>query len=174
MTRAWVTGAPKSGTHALVKACELLGVPASHHHEPWREGLAIDGQPLLVQRDPRNMAVSWVRHRGRPVTEGTVIAAIRQYARGSLVEDLAAYEPWRDRAIVVRFEDLIGDARGMQALARALESPVDPVAAFGALPGGTLTWTGRLSDWTTVWTPTIERVWVDLDGPAALQRWGYV
>jgi hypothetical protein len=174
MMRAWVNGAPKSGTHALVKACELLGVPATHHHEPYREGLAIDGQPLLVMRDPRNVAISWVRHHGRPVTEGTVMAALRQFVHGSLPEDLQAYEPWLTRAYVVRFESLVQSAETMRDLSRLLGSGADPDAAFAWLPGGTLTWTGRLSDWATVWTPAIDRVWQELGGPALLARWGYV
>lgn len=170
---AWVNGFPKSGTHALIKACELLGVPATHHHEPWRKGLAVVGRPLLVQRDPRNIAISWLRHHGRPVTEGTVIKTIRHFDRAPLAQELAAYEPWRYRAETVRFEDLVSSVEVMRALATLFASEVDVDEAYAYLPGGTLTWTGQLSDWTAVWTPAIDRVWAEMDGPALLARWGY-
>ena len=65
-----VNGFPKSGTHALLKAVELLGIPvrseqidvaidhAELNHLPYEEPRDRDDRFLFIKRDPRNVLIS--------------------------------------------------------------------------------------------------------------------
>jgi len=114
-------GFPKSGNHALVKALELLGIPARVNHLPF--GAAVDEPHVFIKRDPRDVVVSALRFKHRQVTAGTYIAQFRRFEldpkERSLVAAMAEFEPWLTRAYVVRYEELIADEaqlRGLQQI----------------------------------------------------------
>lgn len=52
-------GLPKSGTHALEKAVQLLGRVTELDHVPYSDKR--EGRQLLIKRHPRNVVISWLR-----------------------------------------------------------------------------------------------------------------
>lgn len=168
------SGHPKSGCHMLVKAMHLLGWPCYVRHLEYDASLT--GRHVFIKRDPRNVVVSWVRHFKQPVTDGTLVASMRNVANTwrPLNDSLAAYEGWLTHpgTLVVRFEDLSTNPETLNLIADYMGSEV-PEDAWGNLPGGTATWTGALSDWRAVWTDRVDKHWHDIGGPALLKTWGY-
>lgn len=167
-------GFPKHGNHALVKAVQLLGVPCDVQHIPYGPVIAQASKYIFIKRDPRNALVSWLRFMGKPVTQGMFITALNDFDGRTLVAAMAEYEGWLTDAntFVVKFEDLIASDAAMQGIATYLGVPYLS-DAFPALPGGTMTWTGALSDYTPIWTPDVQTAWDAAGGPALLTRWGY-
>lgn len=163
-------GTPKSGTHALTKAVELLGIPRD---DRYREGFcslthALPDDPdlphqyraVMVIRDPRNMLISMVRWRRDTLASGFIIGCLHDYEMDlSLADWLTRMGPWLQRAdVVVRYEDLIESDAALRRIANALGLPyLDD--AFSNLPGLTLTWNSQHSDWRKHWTPEIEAAW---------------
>lgn len=167
-------GFPKSGNHALVKACELLGVPAEVNHFPYPHPIPDGEQHVLIKRDPRNVVISWMRMQGKPVTPGMFITYCRRFETKSLADSLAEYEPWLHdpRTFVVRYEDLVASDVEMRRLAAHLGVPyID--GAFEELPGLTKSWNPVRSDFRIIWTPDAATFWNDYGGPSLLARWGY-
>lgn len=181
-------GFPKCGNHALVKALQLIGVPARVHHV--LEFLDEEGFParvrcVFIKRDPRNVLVSWLRHNGYQVTPGMLMSHIRMFEQradsnsdnpmaGPMAEVMRPFERWftDDRALVVRYEDLIASDAELRRIAEWLR--IEYVeGAFEMLPGMTATWSSKHSDWREVWTPQVQRVWEAEGGPDLLKRWGY-
>jgi hypothetical protein len=168
------SGFPKHGNHALTKAVQLLGVNCSVNHIEYVDGLPEGEKHVFVTRDPRNAVISWLRFTGRPLTQGMFITALGDLDGKPLIDAMAAYEGWltNPNTLVVRFEDLIASDARMRSIASYLGVQyLDD--AFPALLGGTMTWTGALSDYTTLWTPAIDAAWIAAGGPALLARWGY-
>ena len=165
-------GFPKSGCHALEKACQLLGQPCQVEHIPY--GGVVGDKHIFIKRDPRNVVCSWLRFSGQAVTPGMFITAFRQFQNMSLVTDMAEYEGWLidPNTLVVRYEDLIASATTMQSIALYLGVPYI-VGAFEDLPGLTVTWFSNHSDYTTIWTADVNAVWQAEGGPELLARWGY-
>jgi hypothetical protein len=166
-------GFPKSGNHALMKACELLGVPAVVNHIPYAEGLP-EGTThhVLIARDPRNIIVSWLRFHRDVVAPGKFLARFRQFESRSLAEELAQYEKWLWTAYVIRYEALIADDTAMRELARYLGVPYLE-GAWEELDGLTVTWNAIKSDYRDVWTPEVIAAWYAEGGGKLLLRWGY-
>ncbi len=174
-------GFPKAGNHALVKACELLGVPASVIHLPyWRkeehfeqEGL-VDPKTIFIKRDPRNIVVSWIRFLRNPVTVGMFLTKFRKFREASLIDEMANFEPWltHPNSLVIRYEDLIASEDVIRQIAAFVGVPYLE-GAFPELPGATRTWNDVPSDYRTVWTPEVERIWNEEGGGELLSRWGY-
>lgn len=164
-----VNGFPKTGTHALSKGIELLGVPTQlTHHAPGDEG-APTGEQIVIYRHPRNVAISWLRFIGKPLAQGNIIRVIRQWQDGSrsFAHEYGRYLPWRDLSFCVRYEDLVASDACLRSLAVRLN--VDYLEdAFPNLPGLTATWTGAPSRWEDHWTPAIETAWAE-EGAAQLQ-----
>lgn len=175
MKHVIASGHPKSGCHALVKALHLLGWPCQVEHRAF--GSDLGGRPhIFIKRDPRNVAVSWVRWLKQPVTEGTFIAACRNMANTwrALPASLADYEGWLTHTgtLVVSYEALIASPEEINRMARHLGSEV-PADAWPNLLGGTATWSGQPSDWREVWTPGLQRHWQSIGGAELLRAWGY-
>ena len=166
-------GFPKSGSHALWRACELLGIPGGVNHSTYAEGEpAGTTHRVLIVRDPRNIIVSWLRFNRMPVTPGTFLAAFRRFQGAPLVEEMAAFEPWLFVSHVVRFERLLADDTAMRGIANYCG--VDYIAgAWEELPGYTKTYNAEHSDFRTVWNGDIESAWNGEGGPELLARWGY-
>lgn len=175
-------GFPKHGNHALVKAMQLLGLPARVQHA---HDLQADARVAFIKRDPRNGLLSWIRQQGYPQTPGMFIAHFRQFdmgadptlehpMAGSLPQVMQPFEHWLtdERAIVVSYEALTADDAEMRRLADWAGVPYI-ADAFNWLPGMTKTWCADHSDWRKVWTPEVQAVWAAEGGPELLARWGY-
>jgi len=175
---------PKSGTHALVKAVELLGIPwmqeggakeyCIHGHYEIDQPMP-RGKQILIIRNPRDMLVSWVRWTKSSVTEGYLISATKSYYSGKSFRDEARnYIDWfnDDETFVVKFESLISEPETLQQIARFINAPyID--GAFENIPGLTKTWTGKLSNWRDHWSSAVEQAWVDSGGLEIERGWGY-
>lgn len=174
MIRLCTHGFPKSGNHALVKACQLLGVPCEVEHRAFADGLPPGTtHDVFIYRDPRNIIVSKLREDGQPVTPGMFVQKFRRFRDASLKAELAAYQPWRQHAgWRVRYEALVASATTMEGIALYLGVPYLP-GAWQELPGLTRTWTGQPSDYRTIWTPEVEQAWAHEGGPELLAAWGY-
>lgn len=170
------TGFPKSGTHALVKAVQLLGHPCQVDHMPHTEYAgAWPGPRIVIKRDPRNVLLSWVRHQGKPVTRGMAITFMRDYDAGqTLAQAMAPFEGWLSDpgALLVSYEALTASDDEMRRIAAHLDTPyIDD--AWRWLPGMTRTWRADHSDWEALWTPQMDAAWREIGGPELLDRWGY-
>jgi len=165
-------GFPKTGNHALVRACELLGIPAQVRHDPFKDQVRTVDH-IHIRRDPRNILVSWLRMEGKPVTPGTFLAAFRMFQSASLVEEMAHFEPWLKHAgLNVSYEDLIASDREMRRIAEFAGVPYIE-GGWEELPGLTYTWNAEHSDYQAVWTPLVRDVWNSEGGKELLVRWGY-
>lgn len=166
------SGFPKSGCHALAKACQLLGQPCRPEHLPF--GSAVQTPHLFIKRDPRNLLVSWLRFTAQPVTPGMTITAFRRFQTRPLVEEMAEYQGWLTDpgTLVVRYEDLIADDTEMRRIALHLGVPYIE-GAWEALPRLTYSWRWPHSTWRTVWTPEVDAVWQAEGGPELMAAWGY-
>jgi hypothetical protein len=181
--RAFAVGFPKHGSHALVKALQLLGVNCEVNHAEYSEAPADDRPRVLIKRDPRDAVVSWLRFNGVPVTQGAFICALSdmdghrydRYKGVSLVDAMARYEGWLfDRATtVVRFERLVDSESALIGLADALGVPYLSDAWEAHQVRNTVSWTGELSDYRTIWTPEVRDAWRQAGGNELLARWGY-
>ena len=162
-------GIEKSGLHALSKSVQLLGIPSNSFAPDAPNSVAFDHIPygtldpkytkhIYIRRHPRNMLISWVRFIALPVTTGTLIGAMQGFVEGSFHDYCSKFIPWLNEpgVLQVRFEDLFTDGGvTMQKIADYLGVPLDP-DAYPNIPGFTQTWTGKLSDWTTVWNAELE------------------
>lgn len=176
----FINGFYKHGNHALMKACELLGLPQDIYpnHIPFDEGLPKDvTHHLFIKRDPRNAIISALRFQNKDVTSGTFISYFREFSyegkKGSYIENIAPFEPWLTdpKTFVIPFEDLVATDGGMRAIAEYLGVPY--LGGFDALPGLTKTWTGNLSNFADIWSPEVEKIWDAEGGNELLKRWGY-
>lgn len=178
-------GMPKTGTHALLKGMELLGIPASlagpqdgfgyMDHIPYSASPPA-GKMVHIIRHPKNMLISWVRWVGNPVTEGMLIGAIQSYNTIGIAATLDAYQGWLSDANVhtVKYEDLVASAQALTDIATFLGVSY-LVDAFANLPGLTETWTGSPSDYTTkaAWTANVDAAWTAAGIPARQAAFGY-
>lgn len=162
-------GFSNSGTHALKKGMELLGLEVEHLHEPHHRAtgakpLKFDGRMVVIYRHPRNVLVSSVRANAEPVTEGALIRMIRTFVRPSVTGPFARvyreYFPWRDdrRCLAVTYEQLVASEQTLFDIAAHCETPYLE-SAFPNLPGLTRTWSGAPSNWADHWTPAVDEVW---------------
>lgn len=172
MTNLIVNGFPKHGTHAAMKACELLGVNGIRAH--WIHGkLPPHAKHVFIKRDPRDALISWVRMMKRQVTQGFIIASIRKFQDESIARELRRFVPFlRDGTFVLKYEALVADDRELRRLAEYLGVPFLS-DAFENLPGFTATWNNKHSDHREYWTPEIEAVWLEEKGAQILEAWGY-
>ena len=165
-------GIPKSGTHALARACQLLGLTTKHQHTPHAEKSG--DRQILIARNPRDMMVSWLRFNRAQVTQGFLIHLFRDFDGHPLRESFARYEPYlTDGTLVVRFEELftddgatlqrIADYAGVQVLDDAYDNIV----------GLTKTYTGEHSNWRDHWSDAVEDAWVIAGGLEVEKAWSY-
>lgn len=158
---------------------------------------------LMAKRDPRDMAVSFVRwqHRRRGV-EASQDVLIDLLLNGyppirptredkvwthNYVNFCSWFGPWYSEpaALCLEFEAL-WQPETIEKIAQYLEWPVDDpekVAAQiygnGKLVDGkpvykTLSsWSGEHSDWREWWTPPVESAWRTIDGPRLVEIMGY-
>ena len=177
-------GNAKAGRHALTKTVELLGVPWDQHdvgkpgrcvsgHWPTRNPPP-EGKHIHVIRHPRNMLVSWVRFTKAEFAPGYLIGSFKSFSMGRpIYEEFAGYVGWLTEpgVLTVSFEDLIAD-KADTVIAEFLGVPVAP-GIPERRPGGTVTWSGELSDWTEYWSDEIEAAWQTARGPEIERMFGY-
>ena len=167
------SGHPKAGCHALVKACQLLGQNCSVEHIQFAQRRPMQ-RHVYIKRNPRDILVSWVRFIGQPVTQGTLLCAIDRFEAGPFADSLKAHEGWLDHpeTHVVAFEHLVRDDLALREIAKYLEVPFLE-DAFRALPGGTWSWTGRLSNWRDHWSDVVQGAWLKAGLDVTERKWGY-
>lgn len=170
---------PKSGTHALIRAVELLGLPdVQLAHAAYGQLDPTAGKHLYIIRDPRNNLISRTRASAYPLTQGSLMLKLRNFEDGLSYRDYAAgFFSWIDDPAthVVRFEALIGDGGAtLRGIADFLGVPyLDD--AYPHIIGPTVTWTGQLSDWRSepAWTPVVEEAFQAEGGAEVAARYGY-
>ena len=166
-------GFPKSGNHALVKAVQLIGHPCEVNHRSCADGLPPNvTHHILVTRDPRNIIVSWLRFNREAVTPGTFLSKFRRFQRGTLDEDMSDFEWWLGSAHVVKYEDLVANAKAMVGIAVYLGTPYI-AGAWENLEGHTVTYNKVHSDYRNIWTNQVQDDWSAEGGDDLLKRWGY-
>ncbi len=170
-----LNGAPKSGTHALIKAVELLGIPvdgkaAMMHRDP----TAMAGSnAVFIYRHPKNALISAVRQdRDSVVTPGFLITAMADWASQWLAYTGYLTDP---DVLAIRLEDLIANETTHQAIAAHIGVPYITDAHVN-LPGMTYSWNVTPSDWTTSehWTAQVQQAWLYNSGLEIEQAFGYV
>lgn len=186
-----VNGLPKSGTHAVMSWLTQMGLkrrpgtilpsPDGLHvvggdihsiEQDGREGyfilahvparLALPGSVITVFRDPRNVLVSYCRHREREDCDRpSLVEAIGSFWNQPFVPLYDSYLGWHGRSVVLRYEDMpswqVGDGASLYA-------------------GQSRDWntrTGSPSDWRDHWTQEAEEAWQDAGGVELLARAGY-
>ena len=165
-------GFPKSGSHALVKAVQLLGIPCEVDHIKF--GDKVNQKHILIKRDPRNIICSWVRFIGNPVTDGMFITAFRKFQAENFCSEINEYRGWLEdeNTLVVKYENLIADDKEIRKIADYLQTPYLD-SAFKNLFGDTRTWCETHSDFNLIWTDEVEKIW-QAEGGAKIQfDWGY-
>lgn len=165
------TGAPKSGTHLLLKAVRLfysnIGLPF-HEHVP-HESRKVGEKYINIIRNPRNTLISWLRFSRLPVDEKHLIEEMP-----AIIKEGAGYLGWLedDDCLNVRFEALNTDPRELDKIAAYIDKPLIK-DHYSKLWGGTKTFTGRLSHWPPYWTPRAKAEWKRLGGINLEARLGY-
>ncbi len=171
----YLNGIAKGGTHALMKAVELLGVPmvpgyGSLDRRPYSEANKGPGS-VFIYRHPRNALVSGVRQaKIGVVTQGFLIAAMHD-----LYPTWMGYVPFLSdpEILAVRLEDLIGDGgKTIRQLGEHIGRPYLQ-DAYDNLPGMTFSWNKVPSRWQDHWTPEVDAAWVMERGPEVEVAFGY-
>ena len=173
MSKIIANGLPKTGTHALNKTIQLLGVPSEIGHLTYAE--KAEGKIICTFRNPRNVIISWLRFTGRPVTQGMIIEQIRNYGNIGIVNACAEYTPYLsdDSVLCVKYENLYTDGgKTVEEIADFLGVPVLD-DCYPNIPGLTVTWTGKPSNWKEHWTDEVDKVWVKCGGPELEAAWKY-
>lgn len=166
-------GVMKSGTHLLLKAVTLFGVGEDevrvrHAHDPWGS-LISEEKHLQSVRNPRNILISWCRYVYHDDSEARLIDNIPR-----TIKAINEFAGWLndDSVLFVRFENLLTDPEEINRLGKFIDLP--PVHNhFEQLWGDTATFTGNHSNWSKVWTESLEQAWNDADGHVCETTWGY-
>ena len=168
----YINGFPKSGNHALLRGCELLGIPCQVNHIPYVERQ--EGKFIFIKRDPRNVVISRLRGQRRPVTPGTFLTFFRKFESTSLIKELEAYEGWLEdpKSLIISYEHLITNESTMKKIADYVGVSYLP-KAFERLEGLTKTWNKIHSNYKEIWTQEVEASWQTEGGSELLIRWGY-
>lgn len=153
-----ITGAPWLNVTAAMQIpdnCYILGhVPSRFKLERFKV--------ITVFRDPRNVLVSYCRHRKR--TEGldvTIPQAIGDFWGAPFVDVYSSFLGWKGRSVVVRYEDLPSSVVGNGS---------------GIYQQHSKDWntrTGSPSKWQEVWTEEDEAAWVKIKGQDLVESAGY-
>lgn len=171
MAKIICNGIPKHGTHALLKAVELLGVPVAWGEFPGAtlehriyDGVPVDGKHIFIIRNPKDAFISWMRHHSIALTEGMILSRLQNMQidfEGTYFNYCNCFTGWLndDATLVVRLDELKSDGGAtIDRIADYLDVPRQ-ADAFANLPGHTVTWNPISSDHAKYWTDRIEQVW---------------
>lgn len=145
-----------SAARLMPDNCYILAhVPARYQLDGFRI--------ITVIRDPRNVLVSYVRHRNR--VDGVKVTIQQALANfwdwGPFVELYRSFLGWIGRSIIIRYEDMpakmIGNGSGIYR---------DHHKDWN-------TRTGKPSKWYGYWNDEVEAAWQKHDGPRLLSQAGY-
>ena len=168
-----LNGLAKSGNHALKKTCALLGVELQVNHIRYAD--KVQGEKyLFVARHPKNVMCSAIRMTRGCATPMGMINSIPYGVMGSRLNECAEhFAPWLHDAdtTVIRYENELMTPAGVQKVADWLGVPFVDVTA--QIPGDTVTWTGRPSDWQLCWNDEVQAVWEANGGLLLEAAYGY-
>jgi hypothetical protein len=155
----YVSGSPLMSIDALRTLPDNCYILA---HAPARYSL--DGfRAITIKRDPRNVLVSYCRHRKREGSklEFTIPSALTDFWGAPFVSTYRSYLGWAGRSIIIRYEDMpasvIGDGSGI----------------YERHNKDWNTRTGKPSRWQDVWNEQAEAAWVRHGGPELAAQAGY-
>ena len=176
-------GIRKHGTHALLKAVELLGCPVAYqgqdgatlHHKPFTE--EVNGKHIFIRRHPKNAFISLLRMHNIPLTTGVLISKMQSFESENYVQHCEPYLGWLsdNNTFNIKFEDLIKDGgTTFKVIANYLNVPYLE-DAYPNRFGLTATWSGELSDYKTLaaWTAAVDETWTAIGGDQLEQDLGY-
>ncbi len=172
-----------------------------HIHQNWRNALS-DHKVITTFRDPRDSAVSiiqWHEYRGKlqeghsRADENCLLDLLKHgyYASRrdrSWVRFVRGFLEWKKAGLVLEF-DTLGTVTAARAIAEFVGYPVPPLRLKGMVKG----WKGngkiwnnkpmhismssqhpsKASRWQDWWSPKVQKVWEETDGPKLLEDMGY-
>jgi hypothetical protein len=154
----YVSGSPLMSIDALRTLPDNCYILA---HAPARYDLA-GFRVITIKRDPRNVLVSYCRHRKRvDGIEVTIPDALADFWGAPFVSTYRSYLGWAGRSVMIRYEDMpasvIGDGAGIyECHDRDWNSR-----------------TGEPSRWQAVWDERAEAAWIQHGGPELAAEAGY-
>lgn len=168
----YCTGAPKSGTHLLLKAMHLFGgygLTAIHSHKDHNYPWDIEASRIQIIRNPRNVLISWVRFVKLPRNNETIIGSMnyiikRMEGHFGCIAD--------DRCLTVRFEELLNDPDILEDIGEHLDMPLID-NHFELLWGDTRTFTDDLTDWPNFWNDEVDAAWIKHGGVELENKMNY-
>jgi len=169
----YCTGAPKTGTHLLLKALHLFGEggqDAIHSHKDHNFYWSAEDKRVHIIRNPRNTLISWVRYMKLERNDRTIIKSMDFMIRRMLGHVGWLNEP---HCLTVRFEELLSDPKVLESISQYLNMPLTE-NHFESLWGDTVTFTGDLTNWEDWWTEEVDKAWIDKGGVELELKMGYV
>lgn len=149
---------------------------------PLSKRILSEGHKMLhIIRHPKNVAVSWMRHRNKQnssvlLTQKTLAQLIENKMFGmSVVKYYSGFLKWLEQphVLTVRFEDVF---EKKDLVAHKIFTYLDHKAEhldFSSIYGEGATYTGKWSDWQEWWSEEIDAVWQKTGGLDLEKRLGY-
>lgn len=131
---------------------------------------------LHIYRDPREIAVSWMRHRVKQNSDLTaskelLIDLISSGMFGVSVPDFyLGFAGWFDqkRIMLLEFSELVSRRQDLTVIDKYLNVPTGTLN-YDDILGNSSTYTGSYSVWQDWWDDEVEQVWLDSQGKQADQ-----
>jgi hypothetical protein len=137
---------------AIPDNCYILGHVCAAH--------SLDGFPVVtVFRDPRNVLVSYCRHRAREGVAVTIPQALADFWGAPFTYVYRGFLGWFGVSMILRYEHLPEKVAG------------DGAGIYNGQAWNTRT--GAPSFWEDWWSAEAERAWVAHGGPSLLSAAGY-
>lgn len=126
---------------------------------------------LLMIRNPRDVAISWMRHRIKEdetmvESKELLISLIENGMFGSSVPDFySGFLGWLEghNVYVIKFEDVVDKNIDFSELAFYLKEDVDRFK-YESILGNSATYTGSYSKWRDWWDSDVQRAWLKSGG----------
>jgi|TARA_R110000744_G_scaffold47410_4_gene104400 hypothetical protein len=169
----YCTGAPKTGTHLLLKALHLFGgagLAAIHSHKDHNFRWRVEDKRVHIIRNPRNVVISWVRYQKLPRNNQTIIGSMDY-----IIKRVNGHFGWlkEETVLTVRFEELLTDPSVIKKIGIHIGmAPVDN--HFESLWGNTLTFTDDLTNWKDFWNDEVNAAWKAKGGIEIENKLNYV
>lgn len=137
---------------------------------------------IFIVRNPRNVAISWMRHLNKlnpskPISADELERLIRGGMFGkSVVQYYWLFAHWINSPVakIVSYEKLLmQDAQEYKRICKYLQIAEHHYSTIQ--PRSSSTWTGAPSDWmhSSYWTSSVEAAWRDTGGPELEAYLGY-